>query len=326
MMQQFLLVYQTPPIYTVVRHHTQAIAALVTNGGVPYDYMEIIGDGKPITKRSLPFIAIPTTSGTGAEVTKNAVLLSTKHRQKVSLRSPYMLPSLALVDPALTLSLPKAVTASTGLDALTQNIESYTTCKSNPLTDAIAREGIIRGAKSLRKAYEFAPDHGDTAVNDDAAHHSAREDMSLCSLFGGLALANSKLGAVHGFAGVVGGMLGTAHGTVCAMFLPYAIEVNVRVLKERDPDSAALKKFNELGYLLTGNSSATAADAVDWLAKLCNDLKVPTITEELNSAGKSADGDEVATIIAKSAKSSSMQGNPIKLTSDEILEIWNKAL
>ena len=157
----------------------KAIAALLTNPGDVFDYLEVIGKAHPLKHTPLPCIAIPTTAGTGAEVTRNAVLLSPDHRVKVSLRHPMMLPRLAIVDPALTDSLSPAVTASTGLDALTQLIEPYLSARANPLTDSICLEGMKR-ARSLRRAY----------ANDPAA----REEMCVASLFGGMALANAGLG------------------------------------------------------------------------------------------------------------------------------------
>ena len=208
----------------------KAIAALAANGGDPLDYLEVVGRGQPLTQPSLPCIAIPTTAGTGAEVTRNAVLASPEHGIKASLRSPTMLPRLALVDPELTYSLPPAVTASTGLDALTQLIEPFTSSKANPLTDALCREGMMRAARSLRTAYE------------DGRDAAAREDMALASLFGGLALANAGLGVVHGFAGPVGGMFHAPHGAVCAAFLPHVMAVNARALRARQPGSAALAR------------------------------------------------------------------------------------
>jgi len=182
----------------------KAIAALLTNGGEPLDYLEVIGRGRPLTQPSAPMIAIPTTAGTGAEVTRNAVLASPKHRVKASLRSPHMLPDLAIVDPELTYAMPPDVTTSTGLDALTQVLEPFVSNKANPVTDALCREGLARGARSLRRAVRNGRDT------------AAREDMALTSLFGGLALANAKLGAVHGFAGVLGGMYHAPHGIICA--------------------------------------------------------------------------------------------------------------
>ena len=212
----------------------KAIAALLTNDGDPLDYLEVIGGGQPLSKPPLPYIAIPTTAGTGAEVTRNAVLASPEHRVKVSLRSPLMLPRLALVDPELTHSLPPEVTASTGLDALTQVMEPYVSKRASPMTDALCREGMRRAARSLRRAYQ---------QGDDPA---AREDMALTSLFGGLALANAGLGAVHGFAGPLGGMFHGAHGAICARLLPHVMEVNVRALQQRLAESPALRRYDEI--------------------------------------------------------------------------------
>ena len=220
----------------------KAIAALLTNDGDPLDYLEVIGRGQPITQPAAPYIAIPTTAGTGAEVTRNAVLGSPEHRVKVSLRSPLMLPRVALVDPELTHSMPPPVTASTGLDALTQVLEPYVSHLANPLTDAFCLDGLHRAARSLRQAYHNGEDF------------RAREDMALVSLYGGLALANAKLGAVHGFAGPFGGMFDAPHGAVCATLLPHVMEANVHALQERQPDSEALVRYHEVAQILTGNS------------------------------------------------------------------------
>jgi len=286
----------------------KAAAALLTNGGEPLDYLEVVGRGLPLTKPSLPYIAIPTTAGTGAEVTRNAVLLSPEHHVKVSLRSPYMLPTVALVDPELTHSVPPAVTASTGLDALTQVMEPYVCNLANPITDALCLDGMGRAARSLRQAFY----HGDDA--------RAREDMALVSLYGGLALANARLGAVHGFAGPLGGMFDAPHGAVCAALLPYVMEMNVRALQERQPNSDALARYAEIGQILTGNPDATAADGVVWVQKLCRDLQVPPLgvyglTEQL-----------FPELIDNAQKASSMKGNPIKLTAAELAEILNQAM
>jgi alcohol dehydrogenase class IV len=292
----------------------KAIAALLTNGGDPLDYLEVIGLGQPLTRPAAPYIAVPTTAGTGAEVTRNAVLASPEHRVKVSLRSPLMLPRLAVVDPELTHTLPPAVTASTGLDALTQVIEPYVSRRANPLTDAICREGMRYAARSLRRAYEAACLQ--RADGDDAA---AREDMALASLFGGLALANAKLGAAHGFAGPMGGMFSAPHGTICGRLLPHVVAVNVRALQERMPGSEALRRYDEVGQILTGDASATADDAVAWVQKLCNALQVPP----LSSYGVTEE--DFPLLIEKASVSSSMQGNPIKLTPEEMGEILARA-
>lgn len=286
----------------------KAIAALLTNGGDPLDYLEVIGRGQPLTKASAPTIAIPTTAGTGAEVTRNAVLQSPEHRVKVSLRSPTMLPTVALVDPELTHSLPPALTASTGLDALTQVIEPYVSNLANPLTDAICIDGISRAARSLRRVF---------ANGDDPA---AREDMALVSLYGGLALANARLGAVHGFAGPFGGMFDAPHGAVCAALLPHVMQMNVRALRARQPNSDALVRYEEIAQIVTGNPDATPFDAVVWVQELCRDLRVP----RLGAYGLTEK--DFPRLIDMAQKASSMKGNPIKLTPTELQEILEQAL
>ncbi|MBL8162811.1 MAG: iron-containing alcohol dehydrogenase [Anaerolineae bacterium] len=281
----------------------KAIAALLTNPGDPLDYLEVIGRGQPITQQSAPFIAIPTTAGTGSEVTSNAVLASESHRVKVSLRSPLMLARVAVIDPTLTHSSPPAVTAQSGLDALTQVIEPFVSNKANPMTDALCRDGIQRAARSLRLAYE-QPDHA-----------AAREDMALTSLYGGFALSNAKLGAVHGFAGPFGGMFDAPHGAICARLLPFVIEANIRALRERAPESDALRRYGEIARMLTGHADARAEDAAIW----ADDLSTALDIAPLGRYGITPD--DYPTLIEKAAVASSMQGNPIKLTSDEMRHI-----
>jgi len=286
----------------------KAISAMLTNPGELLDYLETIGKGKSITQPAAPVIAIPTTAGTGAEVTRNAVLASLQHKVKASLRSPLMLPRVALVDPELTFSLPAAVTASTGMDALTQVIEPYVSVRANPLTDALCKEAIPRAARSLARAYE----HG-----EDAA---AREDMALTSLFGGLALANAGLGAVHGFAAPLGGTFNAPHGALCARLLAPVFEANITALKERQPQNPVLKRYAEISQWLTGDPAASFGDAVQWLYDLCAQLHIPGLADY---GMGSKDFDE---LVAKSAAASSMKANPIQLTSQELGLILRKAL
>lgn len=286
----------------------KAIAALAANGGDPLDYLEVIGRGRPLTRPALPTIAIPTTAGTGAEVTRNAVLLSPEHRVKVSLRSATMLPRLAIVDPETTLSLPPAVTATTGLDALTQLIEPFTSIRANPMTDAFCREGMARGARSLRRAYENG---------DDLA---AREDMALASLFGGLSLANAGLGVAHGFAGAIGGAFDAPHGAICAALLPHVMAVNARALRQRQPDSPTLARYDEVARIVTGNPAARAADGVAWVRDLAAALGIPPLTAHGVRQEHAAD------LVANTARASSTKGNPIALTPDELTEILESAL
>ena len=226
----------------------KAISALATNPGDIFDYLEVIGKGQPLVNAPLPYIAIPTTAGTGAEVTRNAVIESTEQSVKVSLRSPLMLPRVALVDPESTYNLPPEVTASSGLDALTQLIEPFVSLKANPMTDALCREGMAHAARSLRRAHE------------NSADKEAREGMSLASLFGGLALANAGLGTAHGFAGPLGGMLHAPHGVLCARFLPLVMEANIKAMQLRQPEHPALAHYAEIARILTGEKVATAED------------------------------------------------------------------
>lgn len=286
----------------------KAIAALAANPGDPLDYLEVIGHGKPLPKASLPFIAVPTTAGTGAEVTRNAVLASPHHRVKVSLRSPLMLPKLAVVDPELTHSLPPSITASTGLDALTQLIEPFVSVRANPITDALCAEGIGRVGRSLLRAYQ---DGGDA---------SAREDMALASLLSGLALANAGLGAVHGFAAPIGGMFSAPHGAVCAALLPHVMEVNLRALQERLPMAPFLQRYDQVAQWVVGNPEATAADGVGWVRELCSSLRIPSLR------GYGISAADLPGLAEKARMASSMKGNPIELTTDELLEILDRAL
>jgi alcohol dehydrogenase class IV len=286
----------------------KAIAALYTNPGNPMDYIEVIGRGQALRYPPLPFIAIPTTAGTGAEVTRNAVLSSPENRVKVSLRSALMLPKLAIIDPELTLSLPPAITASTGLDALTQCIEPFVTHFTNPITDGICRQGVQFAARSLRKAFEYSD------------NLEARIDMSLASLFGGLALANAKLGAVHGFAGPLGGMYpNIPHGVICGRLLPFVVETNVNALSAREPESPALSRYKELAKIITGNTNARANDVVYWINDLVNQLEIPSLSK-YGIAEK-----DYHEIIEKSKQASSMKGNPIKLTDNEYKYILDQA-
>jgi alcohol dehydrogenase class IV len=285
----------------------KAIAALLTNPGDPLDYIEVIGRGQPLKQTPLPCLAIPTTAGTGSEVTRNAVLASHEHRVKVSLRSPLMLPRAAIVDPELTYSLPPTITASTGLDALTQLIEPYTCNSPNPLVDAICRAGMQRAAQSLRRAFR------------DGADAEARENMSLAALFGGMALANARLGAVHGFAGPLGGLYPAPHGMICARLLPFVVEANVRALQAREPQSPALQRYDEVAQLLTGRATAGASDAIEWLHQLCADLSVAPLSQFGFTAA------DIPAVAVQAQQASSMKGNPIALTEEELQGILAQA-
>jgi alcohol dehydrogenase class IV len=286
----------------------KAIAAMLTNEGELLDYLEIIGRGKPLTKPSAPFLAVPTTAGTGSEVTRNAVLASPAHKVKVSLRSPLMLAKAAIVDPELTYDLPPALTASSGLDALTQLIEPFVCSRANPMTDGVCVEGIRRAARSLRMAFT------------DGKNKSAREDMAVASLFGGLALANAGLGAVHGFAGPIGGGFPAPHGSICAALLPHVMATNLRALRQRAPGSGALRRYDEVARLLTGNAGATADDGVRWVSELVRDLQI----KPLGAYGLREE--DVPDLVAKASNASSMKANPVTLTQEELTETLRRAI
>jgi alcohol dehydrogenase class IV len=286
----------------------KAIAAMLANSGDLLDYVEIIGRGRALTKPSVPFIAIPTTAGTGTEVTLNAVLASPQHKVKISLRSPLMLAKVALVDPELTRDLPPALTASTGLDALTQLIEPFVCSRANPMTDGLCVEGLRRAARSLRVAF------------NDGQNKAAREDMAVASLFGGLALANAGLGAVHGFAGPIGGSFPAPHGAICAALLPHVMNTNIRALCQRAPDGEALRRYDEVARLLAGGVPATAHDGVEWVRQLVGDLKIP----RLGTYGIKPE--HIAGLVQKSTQASSMKANPIALATGELAETLRQAL
>jgi alcohol dehydrogenase class IV len=286
----------------------KAIAALASNPGDPIDYLEVVGRGQPLTAPPVPFVAVPTTAGTGSEVTRNAVLTVPDRRVKVSLRSPLMLPRLAVVDPELTYSVPPELTAYTGLDALTQNIEPFLSPRATPLTDGCCREGIRRAARSLRAAV------------GDGRDARAREDMAVASLCGGLALANAGLGAVHGFAGVLGGRYAAPHGAVCAALVAPVLAANVAALTAREPSNPALGRAGEVARLLTGNREAVARDGVEWLEALTADLRIPRL-----SAWGAGSGD-IPAVVEQAARSSSMKANPILLTTEELASVFDRAL
>ncbi len=281
----------------------KAAAMLLGNGGDPMDYIEVVGRGQPITRAPLPLVAVPTTAGTGAEVTANAVLTVPDHAVKASLRHPLMIPRHAIIDPALTLHCPPAVTAASGMDALTQCLEPYISNRANAMTDSWARMGMMAAGRSLVAAYV------------DGADLAARTDMALCSLLGGLSLANAKLGAVHGFAGVLGGITDAPHGAICAALLGPVCAANLDRADDR-----LLARFATIAACLTGVPDATPDDGLHWIEHTCALLAIPP----LSAHGLTEDNtDEV---VAKATRASSMQGNPVTLTADELAEVFRAAL
>lgn len=281
----------------------KAIAALSVNPGDIMDYLEVVGAGKPLQFPALGVVAIPTTAGTGSEVTRNAVIGVPNEAVKVSLRHQSMLPWLALVDPNLTLSMPPNVTASTGMDAMAQVLEPFVCNRANPITDGYCRSGLEQVGEALKAAYQ------------DGSDLEAREKMSLVSMMGGLALANAGLGAVHGFAGPMGGRFKVPHGVLCARLLPAVVKVNVQALRRRNPESQALGRYQEAAQLLLGTDEAGIGDLVFWLEDYCQSLDIP----KLGALGISRTS--ASEIIGQAAAASSMKANPIQLTNEELAEI-----
>jgi alcohol dehydrogenase class IV len=286
----------------------KAVAGLVGNPGSSNEYLEVVGLGRPLPGPGLPFIAVPTTAGTGTEVTRNAVLAVRSAGVKVSLRSPYLLPRAAFVDPELTLSMSPAVTAATGMDAACQVLEPFVSVGASAMTDPFCQEGLARVGRSLRRAFADGGDLG------------ARSDMALASLFGGLALANARLGAVHGFAAPLGGRYGAPHGDLCARLVAPVWRANLRALREREPGSPSLGRYAQAARLLTGNAAATADDGAVFVEELSRDLGI----RSLSAYGVSLA--EADLVVQAAARASSMKGNPIVLTLQELRTILEEAL
>lgn len=286
----------------------KAVAGLLTNEGSALDYMEVVGRGQSIERPAAPLVAVPTTAGTGTEVTRNAVITSREHGFKASMRSPLLIPGVALVDPALTDFMPPRITAATGLDALTQLVEAYTTRKANPLTDGIALSGIRLAGRSLRSAWE-------------SSEPSARDDMALASLMSGLCLANAGLGAVHGFAAPLGAAFPVPHGVACAALLPHVMEANVAALRAQDPSHPVLGRYAHIGAALTGQAGEGGADAgIECAASLVRDLAIPP----LSSYGLGRE--HVPDLVSSARKASSMKGNPVELSGEALTSILEKGI
>jgi alcohol dehydrogenase class IV len=286
----------------------KAIAGLVTNPGEVLDYLEVVDKGQPLLIPAAPFIAVPTPAGTGSEVTRNAVLGVPTRQVKASLRSPFLLPRLAVVDPELTLGLPPSITAHTGLDALTQLIEAYVSIRANPVTDGFCLQGIPLATRSLRQAFHQGQDV------------AARSDMSLAALFSGMALANAGLGVVHGFAAPLGGRFSAPHGAVCAAVLPYGMETNLSALSARSPQSAAMSRYQEVARLLTGRPDANAEDGIAWVREVCRELEIPPL--KAYGIGEQ----DVPILTAEAARASSMKANPVVLTPEELSEVLTRSM
>lgn len=284
----------------------KAIAAMVPQEGRLIDYLEVIGKGKKLIRRPLPVVAVPTTAGTGSEVTKNAVIKSEEHHVKVSLRSNQMYPSVALIDPELTLSMPPELTAVTGFDAFTHLLESFVSGQSNSFVDQFCREGLRLIASSLENAFLNGRDL------------KAREDMSLASLMGGMALANAKLGAIHGFAGPLGGMLDAPHGAVCASLTPAVMRVNISELR-KNRDRGHLARYEEVARILTGSPDVSAEDGISWVEGLSTLFNIPSLGE------LGLHHSDFDTLVEKARLSSSMKGNPVELNPHVLMSVLEQS-
>jgi alcohol dehydrogenase class IV len=273
----------------------KALAALIPQATPVMDHLESVGPAHPLATAPLPFIAIPTTAGTGAEVTKNAVIGLPHLGRKVSLRDDRMIARLAIIDPALTDHCPKAITLASGLDAITQVIEPYVSIKATPYTDAITRPAIPMGLAALIRLME----------GEDT---QARDAMAFVSLSGGLALANAGLGAVHGFAGVIGGMTGAAHGAICGALLPHVIAMN----RARVVDATRL---TEVAAMIGAAFGTGADEAPAALARWSRSHGLPRLT----AMGLSPVNHRA--VAETSMTASSMKGNPVTLGTDDLIAI-----
>lgn len=285
----------------------KAIAAMARQPRDLLHYLEVIGQGQPLDEHPLPCITVPTTAGTGAEVTRNAVIASPEDGIKASLRHASMLPVITVIDPELALGCPPAIVAASGMDALTQCLEAYVSCRAQPLTDALCQDGIRRAVHSLDRAVTHPQDL------------AAREDMALAALFSGLALANAGLGAVHGFAAPIGGSYKAAHGAVCAALLAPVWAVNWAAI-QRTGHAEAKTKFESAARLLLDDAAATPDDATAWLRALTQRLLIPS----LSSLG--IQESDLEGLAEKAARASSMKGNPVPLSHEELLAILRAAL
>lgn len=290
----------------------KAVAGLLTNGGGPLDYMEVIGKGRKITRRAAPWIAVPTTAGTGAEVTRNAVIASPEKHFKASIRGAELLASVVIVDPKLGAPVRAEITARAGADALCQLIESYTSNRAQPITDALGARGMALAARSLLKAYRAGADL------------DAREDMAMAALLGGITLSNAGLGAVHGFAAPLGANFPVPHGTVCGTLLPHVMRANIAALRRESPDHAALSRYAAVGRTLTGRCGLGDAGAIDagliFVEELIGNLELPPLGEF------GLAHDRVGEMVELAARSSSIRYNPVKLSDDILAEVLSAAI
>lgn len=283
----------------------KAVAAVATSGGATLDYLEEVGAGRELTRPPLPVVAVPTTAGTGSEATRNSVIRVPGLAVKRSLRNDLLLPRVAIIDPELSATAPVAVAAAAGLDALTHLVEAYVSTGANPMTDAVIRPGIrlsIQGLNALA--------HG--------GDPESAAKRALAALWGGIALANAGLGAVHGLAAPLGGRCRVGHGVACACLLPHTVRANVQALRGRAPENPALGRYEEVSTIVTGEDPdpERAASALE-------DLRVRLGVPSLASLGVTAD--DLAPVV-QGSRGGSMRSNPVELTDAELEGILAGAL
>jgi alcohol dehydrogenase class IV len=292
----------------------KAIAGLLPHGNSVMDHLEGVGKNVPYHGPSTPFIAVPTTAGTGSEATKNAVLsVQGLEGFKKSFRDECLIPEYAVIDPDLLASCPRELIAADGMDAFTQLLESYVSSKANPFTDALAWSGMCAFKEGFFAAWEGA---------EPAAGHG-RGAMAYASLLSGITLAQVGLGSVHGLASPLGAYFPIPHGVVCGTLVAAATQVNIAAMQARDPNHPALAKYAEVGRLLTGRNEADDSAARSALTELLADWSERLQLPRLNRYGIGA---EDFPLIVANSRGSSMQTNPIVLTDAEIEAILDDRL
>jgi len=284
----------------------KAVAALITNNEPILNYLEVVGQGSPLTHAPVSCIVIPTTAGTGSEVTRNAVIQVPDKRVKVSLRSPLMYPDLAVIEPSLMMTLPLESTLFSGWDAIVQLIESYLTRKANPICDALSLQGLQYAIPAIN------------ALEKNLNDYEARSHMALAALYSGITLTNAGLGAVHGLAGPLGGYYRqrVPHGAICARLLPEVLQSH---LLHSSEDSNLVQRLQVVINLLSGSEKMDQKEAlVDLKDRICDRIPNLGIWGVLER--------DLPVIAEQSKTSSSMRGNPVVLETEELVSILKQAL
>jgi len=290
----------------------KAVAALLTNGGEAIDYLEVVGRGKQLAAPAAPCIAVPSTAGTGAEVTRNSVITDLESGTKASMRHECLLPRVALLDPTLTHSMPPEVTAATGLDALIQLIEPYVSNRAHPMIDALALPAIGRAWRALPRAHA---DGGDA---------EARADMMLAANWSGMALTHRGLGAAHAFAGPLGGAYPIAHGMACAVTMPHVMAANLHAAEHAATGEETIRRYADvavaMGLAARPRALDTARAGADAMLEMCRRLRVPS----LRSVGVTREA--IPDLVLRAKRTSSIKANPVPLDDEALAHILEQAM